>query len=141
MRKVGALASLRLQLSSLPLHFATSWDRDWMLVLQEKAVASHSSPLAWKIPWTEEPGGLQSMGSLRVRHDWSDSAVAAASSPLSTQSCTSESKQHPDEASLVLQEKTIAFYLYPLLAKLTYVHHILAPEAAARGSVFLQSHA
>ena len=36
----------------------------------EKAMAAHSSPLAWKIPWTEEPGGLQSMGSLRVRHDW-----------------------------------------------------------------------
>ena len=35
----------------------------------EKAMASHSSPLAWKIPWTEEPGGLQSMGSLRVRHN------------------------------------------------------------------------
>ena len=30
----------------------------------------HSSTLAWKIPWTEEPGRLQSMGSLRVRHDW-----------------------------------------------------------------------
>ena len=30
---------------------------------------THSSALAWKIPWTEEPGGLQSMGSLRVRHD------------------------------------------------------------------------
>ena len=36
-------------------------------------MASHSSTLAWKIPWTEEPGGLQSMGSLRVGHDWSDS--------------------------------------------------------------------
>ena len=35
----------------------------------EKAVAPHSSTLAWKIPWTEEPGGLQSMGSLRVGHD------------------------------------------------------------------------
>ena len=35
----------------------------------EKAVASHSSNLAWKIPWTEEPGRLQSMGSLRVGHD------------------------------------------------------------------------
>ena len=33
----------------------------------EKAMAPHSSTLAWKIPWTEEPGGLQSMGSLRVR--------------------------------------------------------------------------
>ena len=33
-------------------------------------MAPHSSPLAWKIPWTEEPGGLQSMGLLGVRHDW-----------------------------------------------------------------------
>ena len=35
----------------------------------EKAMAPDSSTLAWKIPWTEEPGGLQSMGSLRVGHD------------------------------------------------------------------------
>ena len=35
----------------------------------EKATATHSGTLAWKIPWTEEPGGLQSMGSLRVGHD------------------------------------------------------------------------
>ena len=35
----------------------------------EKEVATHSSILAWKIPWTEEPGRLQSMGSRRVRHD------------------------------------------------------------------------
>ena len=37
--------------------------------LKEKAMAPHSSTLAWKIPWIEEPGRLQSMGSLRVRHD------------------------------------------------------------------------
>ena len=35
----------------------------------EKAMAPHSSTLAWKILWAEEPGGLQSMGSLRVGHD------------------------------------------------------------------------
>ena len=35
----------------------------------EKEMATHSSNLAWKIPWTEEPGGLQSMGSQRVGHD------------------------------------------------------------------------
>ena len=40
------------------------------LVIMEKAMAPHSSTLAWKIPWTEEPGGLQSMGSQRVGHDW-----------------------------------------------------------------------
>ena len=38
--------------------------------LSEKAMAPHSSTLAWKITWSEEPGGLQSMGSLRVGHDW-----------------------------------------------------------------------
>ena len=36
----------------------------------EKATAPHSSTLAWRIPWTEEPGRLQSMGSLRIRHEW-----------------------------------------------------------------------
>ena len=35
----------------------------------EKGMATHSSILDWRIPWTEEPGGLQSMGSQRVRHD------------------------------------------------------------------------
>ena len=44
----------------------------------EKEMATHSSILAWRIPWTEEPGGLSSMGSHRVRHDWSDLAAAAA---------------------------------------------------------------
>ena len=36
---------------------------------QKKGMATHSSILVWKIPWTEEPRGLQSMGSQRVRHD------------------------------------------------------------------------
>ena len=42
----------------------------WFERIAEKAMAPHSSTLAWKIPWMEEPGGLQSMGSLRVGHDW-----------------------------------------------------------------------
>ena len=42
----------------------------------EKAMATHSNTLAWKIPWTEEPGRLQYMGSRRVGHDWSDLAAA-----------------------------------------------------------------
>ena len=37
--------------------------------LMEKAMTTHTSALAWKSPWTEEPGGLQSMGSLLVGHD------------------------------------------------------------------------
>ena len=46
-------------------------------------MATHSSVLAWRIPGTAEPGGLPSMGSRRVGHDWSDLAAAAACSPLS----------------------------------------------------------
>ena len=41
--------------------------------MSEKAIAPHSSTLAWKIPWTEEPGRLQSTGSWRVGHDWATS--------------------------------------------------------------------
>jgi len=41
----------------------------WVVRNPEKAMAPHSSALAWKIPWMEEPGRLQSMGSLRVGHD------------------------------------------------------------------------
>ena len=44
-----------------------------LATLGEKAVAPHSITLAWKIPWMKEPGRLQSMGSLRVRHDWATS--------------------------------------------------------------------
>ena len=44
----------------------------------EKEMATHSSVLAWRIPGTGEPGGLPSMGSCRVGHDWSDLAAAAA---------------------------------------------------------------
>ena len=40
-----------------------------MGIYMEKTIATHSSPLAWKIPWMEEPGGLQSMGSLGIGHD------------------------------------------------------------------------
>ena len=38
-------------------------------------MATHSSVLSWRIPWTEKPGRLQSLGSHRVRHDWSDLVV------------------------------------------------------------------
>ena len=44
----------------------------------EKEMATHSSVLAWRIPGMEEPDGLPSMGSHRVRHDWSDLAAAVA---------------------------------------------------------------
>ena len=43
--------------------------KEWICVYVEKVMAPHSSTLAWKIPWMEEPGRLQPMGSQRVGHD------------------------------------------------------------------------
>ena len=52
-------------------------------VLLEKEIATHSSILAWRIPWTEEPGQLQSMGSQRIRSDWATNIMhCAIHSPL-----------------------------------------------------------
>ena len=56
----------------------------------EKDMATHSSILAWRIPGTEEPGGLPSMGSHRVGHDWSDLAAAATVHRNSLQTWTNE---------------------------------------------------
>ena len=54
-------------------HLPTMWETRVQSVgredLLEKEMATHSSILAWKIPWMEEPGRLQSVGSQRVRHD------------------------------------------------------------------------
>ena len=44
----------------------------------EKGMATHSSVLAWRIPWTEEPGRLQCLGSQRVRHDWATNTATAS---------------------------------------------------------------
>ena len=51
----------------------------------DKEMATHSSVLAWRIPGTGKPGGLSSMGSHRVGHDWSDLAAAAATRTLGPQ--------------------------------------------------------
>ena len=48
----------------------------------EKGMATHSSVLAWRIPWTEEPGGLQSMGSQRVGQDWASNTFTTCSFTL-----------------------------------------------------------
>ena len=55
------------------LMFEDHWRRYVGGGMSEKAMAPHSSTLAWKIPWAEEPGRLQSMGSRRVRHNWATS--------------------------------------------------------------------
>ena len=66
---VHGVAKNRTQLSDFPFTFHFH--------ALEKELATHSSVLAWRIPGTGEPGGLPSMGSHRVGHDWSDLAVAA----------------------------------------------------------------
>ena len=58
----------------LNTQFPSSLFLCWSIIdLLEKAMAPHSSTLAWKIPWMEEPGRLQSIGSLRVGHNWTTS--------------------------------------------------------------------
>ena len=61
----------------------------------EKEMAAHSSVLAWRIPGTGEPGGLRSMGSHSVRHDWSNLAAAAAGRPGVLQSMGLQRVWHP----------------------------------------------
>ena len=63
----GLVAQMVKNLSTMPE------TRVWPLGQEdplEKGMATHSSILAWRIPWTEEPGGLQSIGSQRIRQDW-----------------------------------------------------------------------
>ena len=64
-------ASLVAQIVKNPPAMQETWVQSlgWEDLL-EKRLATHSSILAWRIPWTEEPGGLQSMGLQRVGHDW-----------------------------------------------------------------------
>ena len=69
----------------------------------EKEMATHSSSLAWKIPWTEEPGGLQSKGSQRVEHDSDYTATAGYTTTFKTHSYQ-EPMVQCRELSLVLRD-------------------------------------
>ena len=57
----------------------------------QKGMATHSSILAWRITWTEEPGGLQSMGLQRVRHNWHNTFIICISSVQFSRSVMSDS--------------------------------------------------
>ena len=73
-----------------------------MISVTEKAMAPHSSVLAWRIPGTGEPGGLPSIGSHGVGHDWSDLAAAAAAAAWSVyENCEAPL---PTEPSAVMEE-------------------------------------
>ena len=76
----------------------------------QKEMATHSSTLAWKIPWTEEPGGLQSMGSQRVEHDWATSLTLLLS-------VTAISDFWPPNMNLQLQSTGCCYPSPPLIAE------------------------
>ena len=71
------MASLSLSLFS-SVHCFCFWLSPFFSFKMEKEMVTHSSVLAWRIPRTAEPGGLPSMGSHRVGHDWCDLAAAVA---------------------------------------------------------------
>ena len=65
-------------------------------------MASHSSIFAWEVPWTEEYGGIQSMGSQRVRHNRSDLACTHGPHPESSQDVESTALQPSSKGALGL---------------------------------------
>ena len=68
LQRIGHHLATKQQHFLLNFEVSSSLEQLTLLIIM-LAVAPHSSTLAWRIPWTEEPGGLQSMGSLRVGHD------------------------------------------------------------------------
>ena len=81
----------------------------------EKAMATHSSTLAWKIPWTEKPGRLQSMGLQRVGHDWAIACLLALRVPRTTR----RSNQS------ILKEIGPKYLLERLKLKFQYFGHLM----------------
>ena len=71
-------------------------------------MATHSSTIAWRIPWTEEPGGLQSMGPKRIRHD-----LATETTAQKTQPCCTQVSPKQDEC---------VYFLSPLFSSQCHVH-------------------
>ena len=68
---------VKLSSKSFKLDFSSTWIENFQMDELEKEMATHSCILAYRIPGMEEPGGLPSRGSCRVRHDWSNLATAA----------------------------------------------------------------
>ena len=110
-------ASLVAQMVKDPPAMWKTWVRSlgWEDPL-EKGMATHSSILAWKIPWTEEPGGLQSMGSQSVGHDW----------------VTQHSAQHMEGYSNITHESTCIIYIYLYMHKLGFPCEVSGKESSCQ---------
>ena len=80
-------------------------------IYRPKEMAIHSSILAWRIPWTEEPGRLQSMGSQRVRHDWATSLSLSLLLPLCSSSQSSQRNSIPGYQPKFGLNKNFHFFL------------------------------
>ena len=91
------------------------WFLGWDDAL-EKEMATHSGILAWKIPWTEEPGRLQYMGSQRVGHDWATNTL----SPLQEPETPLSSLGTLDFLSTCLEIDSLIVHLYPHLLLQTF---------------------
>ena len=91
---------------NLPAMWETQvWSLGWEVSL-EKGLVIHLSILAWKIPWTEEPGRLQPMGSQRVRHYW------ATFTHLLTHSHSCHQDPHQSDAFTTINEPTSTPYFH-----------------------------
>ena len=87
----------------------------WILSLSwenplEKGMATHTSILAWRIPWTEEPGGLQSTGLQRVRHSWTTNTFTIPTGPLQGQGTVPRHRGHQDRSLHLLALKPMAHW-------------------------------
>ena len=101
-------------------------------------MATHSSILAWKLPWTEEPGGLQSMGSQRVGHDWvvkhtGDSEETLSKADYSPQCGWASSSQLKvykkglwalEEGGILLQTALISNFNFPCTSAISSVNSL-----------------
>ena len=107
MKEESEKTGLRLNIQKMKIMASnpiTSWQvdgetvervRDFILLGSKKEMATHSSTLAWRIWWTEEPGGLQTTGSQRVGHDWATSLSLSRSLQMVTEACSLEDKLWP----------------------------------------------
>ena len=93
-------------------------------------MATHSSILAWRIPWTEEPGGLQSLGSQRVGHGSSDLAPPFIKSKV----LPTDSNVHPDSKNNKKRKKGTTCEIWELLlllSRFSRVRLCVTPQTAA----------
>ena len=104
----------------------------------EEGMATHSSIFAWGIPWTEEPGGLQYIGSQRVGHDWSNLALTCACTYIRMCIYTYISSSH----TLVSSSQTyVYFHLIPFFRILLFqnVEYLIPPYLPGLSSVVISS--